>query len=181
MLGGINPEPKPDPGWFQFLVTAEGLLEPLQIGLLLLAIRRKVMRLEQTAASPGHEKSPRGPRGAQAWAVAAAVRQRCPSQLQGHMPLRRAQLRRRAEGGAFAGCHRRSSLACAPLHGRRGPGETEAPPSGTPERARGGVANPGSPMTNHLIIRYRRPRRPRFVASGAPNPGGRGFRTCTNP
>jgi uncharacterized protein YjbI with pentapeptide repeats len=41
----LNPEPKPtEPGLFQFLVIAEGLLGPLQIGLLLLAIRRKVMR-----------------------------------------------------------------------------------------------------------------------------------------
>jgi uncharacterized protein YjbI with pentapeptide repeats len=43
-MARLNPEPKPDPGWFQFLVTVEGLLGPLQIGLLLLAIRRKVMR-----------------------------------------------------------------------------------------------------------------------------------------
>jgi hypothetical protein len=43
-IARLNPEPKPDPGWFQFLVTLEGLLGPLQIGLLLLAIRRKVMR-----------------------------------------------------------------------------------------------------------------------------------------
>ena len=41
----LNPEPKPnEPGLFQFLVITEGLLGPLQIGLLLLAIRRKVMR-----------------------------------------------------------------------------------------------------------------------------------------
>jgi hypothetical protein len=41
----LNPEPKPnEPGLFQFLVIAEGLLGPLQIGLLLLAVRRKVMR-----------------------------------------------------------------------------------------------------------------------------------------
>jgi hypothetical protein len=43
-IARLNPEPKPDPGWFQFLVTLEGLLGPLQIGLLLLAIRRQVMR-----------------------------------------------------------------------------------------------------------------------------------------
>jgi hypothetical protein len=43
-MARLNPEPKPDPGWFQFLVTVEGLLGPLQIALLLLAIRRKVMR-----------------------------------------------------------------------------------------------------------------------------------------
>jgi len=43
-IARLNPEPKPDPGWFQFLVTLEGLLGPLQIGLLLLAIRRKVLR-----------------------------------------------------------------------------------------------------------------------------------------
>jgi hypothetical protein len=40
----LNPEPKPDPGLFQFLVTIEGILGPLQIALLALAIRRKVMR-----------------------------------------------------------------------------------------------------------------------------------------
>ena len=43
-IARLNPEPKPPPGWFQFLVTFEGLLGPLQIGLLLLAIRRQVMR-----------------------------------------------------------------------------------------------------------------------------------------
>ena len=43
-IARLNPEPKPDPGWFQFLVTVEGLVGPLQIGLLLLAIRRQVMR-----------------------------------------------------------------------------------------------------------------------------------------
>jgi uncharacterized protein YjbI with pentapeptide repeats len=43
-MARLNPEPKPDPGWFQLTVTFEGLLGPLQIGLLLLAIRRKVMR-----------------------------------------------------------------------------------------------------------------------------------------
>jgi len=37
-------EPKLSPGLFQFLVTVEGLLAPLQIALLLLAVRRKVMR-----------------------------------------------------------------------------------------------------------------------------------------
>ena len=41
----LNPEPRPiDPGLFQFLVIVEGLLGPLQIALLALAIRRKVMR-----------------------------------------------------------------------------------------------------------------------------------------
>jgi uncharacterized protein YjbI with pentapeptide repeats len=41
----LNPEPRPDlPGILQFLVGLEGLLGPLQIGLLLLAIRRTVMR-----------------------------------------------------------------------------------------------------------------------------------------
>jgi hypothetical protein len=41
----LNPEPRPtEPGLFQFLVIVEGLLGPLQIALLLLAIRRKVMR-----------------------------------------------------------------------------------------------------------------------------------------
>jgi hypothetical protein len=44
-LAQLNPEPRPDePGLFQFLVTIEGLLGPLQIALLALAIRRKVMR-----------------------------------------------------------------------------------------------------------------------------------------
>ena len=33
-----------EPGLFQFLVTAEGILGPLQIALLALAVRRKVMR-----------------------------------------------------------------------------------------------------------------------------------------
>ena len=41
----LNPKPTPNkPGLFQLLVIAEGLIGPLQIGLLLLAIRRKVMR-----------------------------------------------------------------------------------------------------------------------------------------
>ena len=44
-LARLNPEPRPDlPGIFQFLVGLEGVIGPLQIGLLLLAIRRKVMR-----------------------------------------------------------------------------------------------------------------------------------------
>jgi hypothetical protein len=43
-MARLNPEPRPGPGLFQFLVTIEGLLGPLQIGLLLLAIRRQVMR-----------------------------------------------------------------------------------------------------------------------------------------
>jgi hypothetical protein len=41
----LNPEPKPQaPGLFQLLVIIEGLLGPLQIALLALAVRRKVMR-----------------------------------------------------------------------------------------------------------------------------------------
>ena len=41
----LNPEPRPtEPGLFQFLVIVEGLLGPLQIALLALAVRRKVMR-----------------------------------------------------------------------------------------------------------------------------------------
>ena len=41
----LNPEPRPtEPGVFQFLVILEGLLGPLQIALLALAVRRKVMR-----------------------------------------------------------------------------------------------------------------------------------------
>jgi hypothetical protein len=41
----LNPEPRPEePGVFQFLVGLEGILGPLQIALLALAIRRKVMR-----------------------------------------------------------------------------------------------------------------------------------------
>ncbi len=43
-LARLNPEPKPQPGWFQLMVTVEGLLGPLQIALFLLAVRRKVMR-----------------------------------------------------------------------------------------------------------------------------------------
>jgi hypothetical protein len=43
-LARLNPKPKPDPGLFQFLVTVEGILGPLQFALLALAIRRKVMR-----------------------------------------------------------------------------------------------------------------------------------------
>ena len=41
----LNPEPRPtEPSVFQFLVIVEGLLGPLQIALLALAVRRKVMR-----------------------------------------------------------------------------------------------------------------------------------------
>jgi sorbitol-specific phosphotransferase system component IIC len=41
----LNPEPRPtEPGVFQFLVIVEGLLGPLQIALLALAVRRKVMQ-----------------------------------------------------------------------------------------------------------------------------------------
>ncbi len=44
-LARLNPEPRPEePGRFQFLVGLEGILGPLQIALLALAIRRKVMR-----------------------------------------------------------------------------------------------------------------------------------------
>jgi uncharacterized protein YjbI with pentapeptide repeats len=47
-LARLNPNPRPDPatdpGLFQVLVIVEGLLGPLQIALLVLAIRRKVMR-----------------------------------------------------------------------------------------------------------------------------------------
>jgi hypothetical protein len=43
-MARLNPEPKPDPSWFQFLVTVEGILGPLQIALLALAVRRRVMR-----------------------------------------------------------------------------------------------------------------------------------------
>jgi hypothetical protein len=44
-IARLNPEPKPSaPGVFQFLVTAEGILGPLQIALLALAVRRKFMR-----------------------------------------------------------------------------------------------------------------------------------------
>jgi len=44
-MARLNPEPKPAaPGLFQFLVTAEGILGPLQIALLALAVRRRVMR-----------------------------------------------------------------------------------------------------------------------------------------
>jgi len=43
----VRLDPKPEPeeaSWFQFLVIIEGILGPVQIGLLLLAVRRKVMR-----------------------------------------------------------------------------------------------------------------------------------------
>jgi hypothetical protein len=44
-LARLNPEPKPEElGWFQTLVTVEGILGPLQIALFLLAVRRRVMR-----------------------------------------------------------------------------------------------------------------------------------------
>ena len=44
-LARLRPEPQPDgPSWFQFFVTVEGILGPLQVALLALAIRRKVMR-----------------------------------------------------------------------------------------------------------------------------------------
>jgi len=44
-IARLNPEPRPDaPGLFQFLVTTEGILGPLQIALFALAARRTVMR-----------------------------------------------------------------------------------------------------------------------------------------
>jgi hypothetical protein len=44
-LARLRPEPLPEgPSGFQFLVTAEGILGPLQIALLALALRRKFMR-----------------------------------------------------------------------------------------------------------------------------------------
>ncbi len=44
-LSRLNPIPRPDePGGFQLLVTAAGVLGPLQIALLALAVRRRVMR-----------------------------------------------------------------------------------------------------------------------------------------
>jgi hypothetical protein len=44
-MARLNPEPRPEePGLFQFLVGLEGILGPLQIALLALAVRRKVMR-----------------------------------------------------------------------------------------------------------------------------------------
>ena len=43
-LARLNPEPKPTPGLFQTLVIVAGILGPLQVALLALAIRRKVMR-----------------------------------------------------------------------------------------------------------------------------------------
>jgi uncharacterized protein YjbI with pentapeptide repeats len=44
-LARLNPQPRPEePGLFQLLVGFEGILGPLQIALLALAIRRKVMR-----------------------------------------------------------------------------------------------------------------------------------------
>jgi hypothetical protein len=45
VMARLRPEPIPDKmGPFQILVTVEGILGPLQIALLALAIRRKVMR-----------------------------------------------------------------------------------------------------------------------------------------
>lgn len=44
-LARLNPRPLPEGlDWFQFLVTVEGILGPLQIALFALAVRRKVMR-----------------------------------------------------------------------------------------------------------------------------------------
>jgi hypothetical protein len=43
-LARLNPNPRPEGGFFQLLVTLEGLLGPLQIALFALAVRRKVMR-----------------------------------------------------------------------------------------------------------------------------------------
>lgn len=44
-LARLNPAPTPkQPGFFQLLVTVEGIVGPLQIALLALAVRRKVMR-----------------------------------------------------------------------------------------------------------------------------------------
>lgn len=43
-LARLNPNPRPDTGLFQLLVTLEGLLGPLQVALFALAVRRKVMR-----------------------------------------------------------------------------------------------------------------------------------------
>jgi len=41
----LNPRPQTEAlNWFQTLVTIEGILGPLQIALLVLAVRRKVMR-----------------------------------------------------------------------------------------------------------------------------------------
>jgi hypothetical protein len=45
VMARLRPEPIPEAmGLFQILVTIEGILGPLQIALLALAIRRKVMR-----------------------------------------------------------------------------------------------------------------------------------------
>lgn len=43
-LARLSPNPVPESGLFQLLVTLEGLLGPLQIALFALAVRRKVMR-----------------------------------------------------------------------------------------------------------------------------------------
>jgi hypothetical protein len=44
VLFRLSPNPKPDPGLFQFLVTIEGIVGPVQIAVLLLAIRRQILR-----------------------------------------------------------------------------------------------------------------------------------------
>jgi hypothetical protein len=43
-LARLNPNPHPEGGWFQLLVTLEGILGPVQIALFAMAVRRKVMR-----------------------------------------------------------------------------------------------------------------------------------------
>lgn len=43
-IARLNPNPRPVSGLFQLLVSIEGILGPLQIALLVLAVRRKVMR-----------------------------------------------------------------------------------------------------------------------------------------
>jgi hypothetical protein len=44
VLFRLSPDPKPDLGLFQLLVTIESIMGPVQIAVLLLAIRRKILR-----------------------------------------------------------------------------------------------------------------------------------------
>jgi hypothetical protein len=51
----LNPKPRPtEPGLFQFLVIVEGLLGPLQIALLALAVPRRIMRWDSKENAAMH-------------------------------------------------------------------------------------------------------------------------------